>query len=777
MFCRFAILSMLVSGVSLGSSITGAVSGQRSLLDSGASFSIVPELPDRVQVEHGGTIFYDYDKNSVLYTGSPLVKVKTDKGTEMFAHTALLNLNDKRVDLAGNVSIYQGAAVSRGDSAQYHWETEELTTQGLKTKVNSFLLESGKFEVKTDEEGRSYYEGKNAGLTLQDLDEPDSWLRANRIRLYPEDSVEFSHAVVYADGFPVFYFPYFSHSLNPRLGYLPTPGSRSVWGMYLENQYGFVLGEKYVEGGIPTGNFIGIAHYDYRIRRGSAVGLDIIDTKMEKKAPNFKGLSLYYADDLAPDIQLEGIPRQAVSSDRWRVSLQENVIFSEGKGDQWRSRAYSNINLLSDRYMLEDFFPRIVLQDQAPDNLVGMDAAHDSTVLTLMTRFAANDFYRTDERYPEMTWDRVKGAVGDSPFVYEGTASFGVMRNYLPGQERALGRYMLSQYPEGDYRREELMGQLSTDPFARLYTYHELALPKNYKDFLTITPKMGGGYTGYYGVENVGDYNRGLFFGGVDVAARITGDFNNVQNYTLGLNGLRHVISPYVNYSYVATNHLNPFVPQLDGSSFSTNPVSLSVGRFTAIDALDNWNTMRFGVRNLFLTKRAQQTHHWMSWDLFMDAHLSELHTAQRLSNMYSQLNWDPKPWVRIYMLDQFPVVSSGSGYQEHNFGFVFMPCRNLEFDISNSNLTNHPRLSDSNLLNFGTNVKISEDSSLSAIFRWELNDATLERQEYMYYRNMGSWVMGLGYYSYYNRIQYDRGVMMTFTLRDIPETNIPLRF
>lgn len=777
MFRRLAILSFLVSGVSWGNPLSGVASGQQSLLGPGASFSIIPEMPERVRVENDGSIFYDKEKNTVLYTGTPLVKVKTDKGTEMFAQSALLNMNEKRVDLAGNVSIFQGMAVSRGDSAQYYWETEELATQGLKTKVNAFLLESNKFVVRTDENGRSYYEGKDAGITLQDVDNPDSWLRATHIRLYPEDSVEFSNMVIYADEVPVFYFPYFSHSLNPRLGYLPTPGSRSIWGAYLNNEYGFVIGEKYVESGIPTGDFIGIARYDYRTRRGSAVGFDVIDVKMEKKAPDFKGLSLYFADDLEPNIQLEGIPRDSVSPDRWRVALQENVIFSQGGLDDWRLRGYSNISVLSDQYMLEDFFPRLVMHDQAPDNVVAMDARKDTSVLTLMTRFAANDYYKTDERYPELTWDRVRGSVWDSPFVYEGTTSAGVMRNYLPGQERALGRYLLSKYPENDPRRETLIGQLSTDPFMRVHTYHEWALPKNYKDFLTITPKMGGGYTGYYGVEDIGDYNRGLFFGGMDVAGRITGDFSSVSNYALGLNGLRHVIEPYVNYSYVATDHINPYVPQLDDLSFSTNPVALSVGRFTAIDALSNWNTMRFGVRNLFLTKRAQQTHHWMTWDVFVDAHLDDSEPNQRFSNMYSQMNWNPKPWMRFYMLDQFPVVSSGSGYQEHNFGVAFMPTRSLELDISNSNLTNHPQLYDSNLLNLGVNMRISEDSSLSAVLRWELNDTTLERQEYMYYRNMGSWVIGLGYYSYYNRIQYDRGVMLTFTLRDMPETNIPMRF
>ncbi len=737
----------------------------------------MPQMPENVRFDYDGSLFYDRDKNSFLLDGNPLVKMVSDKGTEMEARTARVDLNDKCVYLNGDVSIFQGPSVTRGEAAQFYWETEELKTESLRSKVNSFLLESGKFVVKKDEKGLVYYEGKDAGVTLQDIDTPDSWLRASRIRLYPEDRVVFNHMTVYADEYPIFYFPYFSHSLNPRLGYLPTPGARSIWGGFLKNEYGFVLGERYVESGIPTGDYIGIARYDYRTRRGSAVGFDVIDTRMEKEAPAFSGLSLYYADDLDPGIRLEGIPREKVTSDRWRVVLQERVHLNRPEGEGWWWRADANFNVLSDRYMLADFFPTIVMQDQTPDNTLSVVGVKESHVLTTTFRAAPNDFYLVDQRYPELTWDRVRGTVFDSPFTYEGTASFSVIEQYLPSAEKATARQILSYLPEGDPRRKEYQAYLSTQPFSRFNTYHEFSRPETYGGFLTITPRMGGGYTGYYDVQDVGNYNRGLFFGGVDFNVKIMGDFDAARSAFWGINTLRHVVEPYVNYSYVSTNALDPMIPQANSLNASTNPLPLSVGRYTALDSLKSWNTARLGVRNLLLTKRGRAVHEWMSWDIFTDAYLNDMGEEEQFSNMYSRVSWNPKPWVGFGMLNQFPVMSSGSGYQEHNFSSTFMPCRSLEIILTNYNLINHPLLDDSNMLGAGFNVRLSESSSLSAVYRWELNDSTLERQEYSYFRNLGSWVIGIGYYQTYNRIQYDRGIMVTFSLKDYPSTRFPFKF
>lgn len=774
------VMMFLGSGAAEASPVSGVdVRGSQNPLDSLPQFSVVPEMPDQIEVRSEGVMEYDSEGKTLLYRAEedPLIRVKTDKGLELYAKSAMFHFEERYVDLEGAVSIYQGASVSRADSARYYWDKdkEELETHNLKTKVNGFILESGRFVVKTNSEGRSYYEGKNAGVTLQDIDKPDSWLRGGRIRLYPEDSVEFKHMKVYVGDIPIFYFPYFSHSLNPKLGYLPIVGSRSTWGPFIKNEYGIVIGDKYVEKGIPTGDLIGVFHLDYRVRRGVAFGFDMERPKMRKEYTDFKGLSLYYASDEGTNILLEGIPRIPISSDRWMMRYQERFA-SRKKDNSWWWRLDVNTTVLSDAYMLEDFMPNMVQDEQQPDNTVAVVGVKDEHVVTALFRAAPNDHYYTDERYPEISWDRVRGPLLNSAVQYEGSASFGILSQYVPNAKQRYASYNIRRLSPKDPRYSTLSEDAMTDAYGRFHTYHELERPFQAGEF-TFTPKVGGGYTGYCGVDGIEMQDRGLFYAGMGVRTRFTGEFSGVKNDFLGLDGLRHVIEPYSEYSFVSTNEIDSSIPKLDDWTLTTNPTSLSVGRFSAVDSIASWNTVRMGIRNIFVTNREDASHQWLTWDVFVDGYLNDPELDRRFSNMCSYINWAPKPWMTVYLRNQFPVIDSGSGYQEHVIGTTFMPCRYLEFVIRNQNLINHPMIRDSNLLNTQVNIHVSNKSSLSARFCWEIDDSTLERQEYMYYRNLGSWVLGLGVYSYYNRIQRDTGIMMTFSLKEFPSTRFPFKF
>ena len=770
----------------LGSLASGAGGGSGSMFLSGLkNFALVPETPQNFTIEHEGTIDYNRDKNTLLYVGSPKVKLTTEYGSEMYGQSALLRLGDKYVEMNGGVSIYHAGMVSRSESARYYWEKKEVKAQKMRSKIDGFILQSEDFDIKypTAEElaqgaeDKAYFEGEDTGVTLQDVENPDSWLKAKRIRFYPQDKITFNHMYVYAGGLPIFYLPYFSHSLNPRLGYLPVPGTRTPWGVFLKNEYGFLLGEKFIEKGMPTANHIGVLHADYRVRRGFAYGLDVIDTRMEKVAPVFDGVSFYFADDWDPQIRVEGIPRPLISKDRWRLAVQKRYELNPGSApESWSWRLDSNLNIFSDEYMLVDFFPDIVSSDQTPDNAIFATGVQGNHVLTSLVRFAPNDYYLANERLPEISWDRVRGSLEDWNVQYEGSASFVVMSQYQPMETRRALQREYNALDVNDPRRELLASMLNDDNYLRVNTYHEIAKPKTFYGFLTLTPKMGGGYTGYQGSGRT-SYNRGLFFGGVDCDVKVTGNMPFLESDLLGLSGLKHVFQPYINYSFVSTNQLDLSFPQVDSLSITTNPQSLSVGRFTAIDSLSSWNILRFGTRNTLMTDRGGETVEWLRWDVFIDAYLQDPEYNRRFSNLYSLLSWKPRSWVSFNMDSQFPFIESGAGYSEHNFYLKWIPWRFLEIMGGYNVLSSHPFLQDTSLMTGGFNMRLNDNASLSAMYRWQAKDNVLERQEYVYYRNMGTWIVGVGYYCDYNRIQYDRGLMFSFTLKEFPSMSIPFKW
>lgn len=173
----------------------------------------------------------------------------TDTGVEVFADYAQADMDQGKVFLKGNLAIYQSDgrtrtnSLVRADSAEFDWENEVLLTDAIRAKMEGLILRSGKFESRKDAAGNTYLEARNASVTAEDISEPLTWISADRIRVYPEDRFSFKNLTLYYGGVPFFYFPYLSHSLNPEVGYLPIPGMRSIWGPYLLNEYGFLMGK------------------------------------------------------------------------------------------------------------------------------------------------------------------------------------------------------------------------------------------------------------------------------------------------------------------------------------------------------------------------------------------------------------------------------------------------------------------------------------------------------------------------------------------------------
>ncbi len=130
--------------------------------------------------------------------------------------------------------------------------------------------------------------------------------------MYPEDKVVFKNLRLYAGDTPIFWLPYLSQPLDGELGYHFVPGARSNWGVFLLNSYGIMLGG---DPAAPEGS----VNAEPRLPRtgastcaaaaASAPGSTSQDTRTDDN-PNLTGLSLYYANDLNPDVSRTGLPRE-----------------------------------------------------------------------------------------------------------------------------------------------------------------------------------------------------------------------------------------------------------------------------------------------------------------------------------------------------------------------------------------------------------------------------------------------------------------------------------
>lgn len=762
-----------------------------------------PELPEELKIENlGGGPISGSIEDGVRYEG-PGVKISGDNGMEVFANRLVWNPKDRTVELEGDVSVYQGNLLQRGDKVVYHYERKFLDTTGLRVSTDPFLLEAGKFSMERRGE-RDVFVGANARVTTDDYEVPGYWFQSDSTTIYPGERIVFENMKVYAGETPVFWFPYLSQPLHAELGYQFIPGGQSNWGPYLLNTYGVMLGgERDPETGENRDAWL-LSRWklDLLARRGAGVGVDLTDTRLQNDDA-FPGLSLYYLSDLDPTLSRSGVPRGAVDENRWKIRLEHRWNLDVVEDADWR--VDTNLSWLSDRYFLEDFDLNTYRTDPQPDNVAGLYRRDDASLVSLYMRVRLNDFYRSDTRLPELAYDRARAPVFGSPIQHEGTTTLGYLGekagdptmtailnplnrmvagdrgsrrllDQLGGYERLLAERMLA-LPLGDPRRDAIRLQLEDSRFGRFQTYQEWSMPMMLGGVLSVVPQAGAGYSNYFAVDGPqGDMDRYHLHGGLETSMKFTKDLGPIRNRALGLDGLVHVFQPYGFWSYVATDDFNPGEPAVDRLTPTTRPRPLDPVRFAAVDEMNAWNVVRAGGRHRFYTRRDNQSFEWLYLDTYVDAFLNDPEGSREWSNLYNDLIWQPLPWMAVNVATQFPIVSNGSGFSEYATRLHLMPTESFEIILGYRFLDGHPVLIDSNRFDLQTFVRLSENWGLGTRHLLELDDGVLEGQQYMLHRDLGSWVAGIGLLHRNNRLDEEYGAVLSLTLKDFPGVSLPFQ-
>jgi len=257
--------------------------------------------------------------------------------------------------------------------------------------------------------------------------------------------------------------------------------------------------------------------------------------------------------------------------------------------------------------------------------------------------------------------------------------------------------------------------------------------------------------------------------------------YEGTQSRTWGLDGLRHIVQPYMNASWVYANEKPDQILQFDRYSRSTQAPPIDFPQFNAIDSLNSWTVVRLGARNRFQTRRDNFTLNWLELDTFFDVNIdapdygtgSALTDPGTFSNIYNRLRWQPLPWVRLAVNAQLPVLDSG--FTEVNSNLSFMVTRNATLIIGQRYLNGNPQFQDSNLATLAGYIRVNDHWGFSFAEHYEFQDSTLESQTYQIHRDLSSWVASLGVNVRDNGGKEEFGLLLTFTLKDLPSVRVPL--
>jgi lipopolysaccharide assembly outer membrane protein LptD (OstA) len=711
------------------------------------------------------------DASGVLATASGNVQISYG-ATTIYCDQAQYDPTTRDVIATGNVRIYREGQLVTAERAVYNLETKDISGASVHGEAMPFMFGSNSFQ---NIPGTSGYLVKESLFTTSDSANPDWSLRARRVRIYPNDRVILYDAKLYVGNTPVMWFPFVYQPLNRKNAFTITPGFRSAWGPYLLSNYTFPISDQ-------VG---GTLRLDYLGRRGPAVGLGTEWAPKQDGGKNWGRFTAYGLHDQNSDVNNTGLAREEIRSGRYRVSFQARQYITE---DIFAS---VDINKLSDTRFLQDFAENEFLTNPQPDNVVSLTKYADSYTMSVLARKQFNEFFDGTERLPEAALDITRQPVFGTGLFYEGSTSGGY------------------------YRRNFAKGSTMPDyAFARLDSFHQILFPKTFFGWLSVVPRAGFRGTWYSqsgslvpfqqqsvltlanGMQQVvtnnatrlakqGDVFRPVFNAGLEVSFKASKEYESVQSRRWGLDGLRHVVQPYANLSYVQSGKSAQEILQIDRLQRQSQPPAIDFPAFNTIDSIDDWNILRLGMRNRLQTRRDDATFNWLELDSFFDVRFERPNFSGldpdggTYSNLVNRLRWNPLPWVTFTTAAQLPLLDNG--FTEVNSTAYFLLNDRFSFSIGHRYIDNNLLFQNSSLLDIGAYFRIDDNWAFSARGDYEFRDNTLQTQVYELHKDLSSWVASLGFIARNNgtaaRSQYDYGVILTFTLKDLPDLRLPISF
>jgi hypothetical protein len=683
--------------------------------------------------------------------------------TDIYCDAARYNPKTHEVFAEGHVRIYRVAGLFIGERAIYNTETKEIRAVDMRTDKNPYLV-SG-VDVTSISEGAFLV--KRGSFTTHDSSNPDFHLQAKTVRIYENDRAIFQNVTFYIGKVPVFWWPYMYQSLDDAFSVIVSPAYLGAWGPSLLTRVTFPI----------TDDIKGRFELDYRSRRGAAIGLEA-ETSYGLNKRSFARLRTYFLRDNDPNINRTDLPRGDISPGRYRVSLEDRTFFTDD--------IYATIDVtkLSDPFVLEDFYQGEFRLNPQPDNVIALTKLNPNYTLTAIARFQANDFFEQTSRLPEIVLDIKRSPLFGGPIFYEGETGMGYFRRQF-ATDSTFQNY-------GTFRFD---------------SFHQFLYPNTYFGWLSVVPRVGFRGT-YYDetrdlgktiftpnpnpfipdfllpdptlaqpIQNGGNTFRTVVNAGVEASFKISRVWEGVQNSALGLDGLRHVMQPFTDFSFVSSSNSNPAsILQFDRFQPSTQLQPIDFPQFTSVDSIDSWTIWRLGVRNRLQTRRDDLTVSWMDTETYIDVNFDNPFDKTQYSNFFNRINFTPIPWAAFSIASQVPVFEKG--FTEINTTVSVQPISNLQVTFGHRYLNQNPFFVNSSLFTLSGFYRINDNWGIGVNEQYEGTTGIIEEQRYSVYRDLSSWVASFGAIVRDNGGGVkEYGVLLTFTLKALPKFSFDLNF
>ena len=407
--------------------------------------------------------------------------------------------------------------------------------------------------------------------------------------------VSLVNGAVRISGIPVLWLPVFYKPEDFSLNLFSLRvGKDSDWGYYILMSKTFHLSD------YPASKVI--LHADYYSKRGFGTGLSG-SIQSEESRTNFIAYGIH---DTHPfETEKYDFYRLRVPHDRYDFRI-SNITHITPRLDFRGAFEYS-----SDLYFVKDFFNDRYNADPHPATFAALEQQFDHFSASIYYRPRVNDFYTVSEKLPEVRLDIPRQEIFDTNIYYQGDMQAG---------ENSM-RWIKFDYSRG--KRNNNINNIVTNHLEnyrsfRFDTTHFLYYPIRL-DWLTIVPRAGFKLTAYDDTSRSAVSSRDLLqmflaahpeclnnyrftnydtdgkakvrtIGefGIEASTKIHNTWSDIRIPAMKVDGLRHIIRPYMNYTY------------LDNPSVSRDYLLY----FDDIDRIEKQHFVRLGVENRLQTRQ-----------------------------------------------------------------------------------------------------------------------------------------------------------------------------
>ena len=757
-----------------------------------------------------GGIYYAEDNVVVTFGGDVLM-----------ADQVHFNPSTKEATAKGNVRLYMMDQIYRGDLLTYNFRTKKILSEHFRFLDGKIMVEGE--SMNTPELG--HYDIGNGTYSTDNRETPGWKVKASSVSLYPDDKTIIENSVGYFGDVPFFYFPYLVQYQRDVDGSVSiSPGSVTRLGIYALGAYRFAITDK-LKGEIDL---------DYYSRRGWAGGAQASYVTPNKNNPEHPltevKLRGWYINDRGYQIYEGDTERPAVAAPprgRYWFPYSHNTTIMKGgnKVDADRAPAFdapslssrSRINVLSDAYVTQDFFASDYIRDQQPNTYLDAMYQDPNFTVTANARTQINNLFQTQQQKPsakiEFKRQSIPGTYDPQELLKDPDANPG-----LAYEGESSVSYLGTQW-----------NQVSTNNAGytaiRYDSYHQFLYPRQYFGWLNFTPKAGIRGT-VYTRDNLAPTSAGLLNNqqnstqtvqvssgslsdtslfryvinlGADLSYKTYATWNDIKEKAMGVDGLRHVFEPFVQFAYIPRPNVRPTqFAGYDNRVNSTESQPLNSSLYNSIDSIDQLLVVRPGFMNRLMTQRDGQPYELANWKIYGDyqpirpdlpglntpsAQISET-VPSDFPELYNQLNIMPVPWWTTTLGATTSV--SGNGFNSINFGnrWQVIPALELGFGYSYleqfnyTDALNNNVLTDnqSQLFNGSASYRLNESWFFNAGVTYSMNPSLVQGVNAGIYRDIGAWILGAQFGQRNNQGAPSETVFLaTMTLKAFPD--LPLGF